>query len=192
MSVQIVDFFEGGQMCDENKQHRSTEVHITCCDPSVHQTGSAYTTEHNKFLKASLQSIREPSICNYVATVCSPLLCQKPKKNAHSKSSARKGSKGGRSKDTLTNTVSATNNKQEVYVKAMQSLLNMCLIRQEEWWTYELCFGKSMRQIRFNIEQATTTDGMIVQKQVAVNQYLLGLAPTDIYTNESALIEHTK
>eukprot|EP01031_Cornospumella_fuschlensis_P025260 gene25260-30504_t len=73
------------------------------------------------------------------------------------------------------------------YTEFLRAVESLCLVKQEEWWTYEVCINKGIRQIRFNIEQTISTEGAIVQKQVLANQYILGNAPTKMFKNESAL-----
>lgn len=69
----------------------------------------------------------------------------------------------------------------------MKRINSTCLSKQEEWWTYELCFNTGIRQVRYEIEQSVTAEGKLVQKNVLVSQYQLGLAPTDLYSNEEEI-----
>jgi hypothetical protein len=65
--VKLVDFFEGGQRCDENNRPRRTQVHIQCCPERE---------SPEMVLTAALVGINEPNICEYEAIVCSSLLCE--------------------------------------------------------------------------------------------------------------------
>lgn len=62
----VSQFYEGGQPCDENNKHRSTEVRLQCCPGKSHNKAPAF------------DSIQEPSLCTYVAKVCVPALCKAP------------------------------------------------------------------------------------------------------------------
>lgn len=132
--------------------------------------------------KAVFHSIQEPSTCSYLATICSPVLC--------SRSQRRESSDV---QESISNKDSLSSSPQNPhYVTVMQEVMNICLMKQEEWWTYEYCVGKGVRQIRFNIETMTTADGGVVQKSVPVNQYSLGIPELDLFSSETALIQHTK
>jgi hypothetical protein len=69
----------------------------------------------------------------------------------------------------------------------MKLINSTCVIKQEDWWTYELCFSKGVRQIRFNIEQSMNTEGKIIQKQVVAAQFVLGLPILVNYEDEEQL-----
>ncbi|DBA02388.1 TPA: hypothetical protein N0F65_007207 [Lagenidium giganteum] len=62
MANNVVQFFEGGQHCDENGAKRSTRVTYTCCDsnPST----------------VMVEDIDEPQLCTYRIRVCIPGLCK--------------------------------------------------------------------------------------------------------------------
>jgi hypothetical protein len=92
--------------------------------------------------KATMNILEEPNTCAYKAVVCTPLLC-KPNKS-----------------------VAAVNTGNSVLTNVMASLNNSCLMRQEDWWTYELCFTKGVRQLRINVEQSVLPDGSVEQKKV--------------------------
>lgn len=53
----IIDIYEGGQFCDENSDHRSTEVHLSCCD-------STTTTTDPLHVSLSIEKVK--SILRYV------------------------------------------------------------------------------------------------------------------------------
>lgn len=179
--TKIVDYFKGGQRCDENNLQRSTEVHIQCCEgtnlPNVQETEAFFADPSPTMSKATLNAIMEPEVCAYQAVVCTPYLCPRGRKD-ELVPSAQAQAQG-------------TAALLKTYVDFMRHIETVCLVKQEEWWTYEVCFNKGVRQIRFNIEQTVSAEGAIVQKQVLANQYTLGSAPIGIYKNESALIECT-
>jgi hypothetical protein len=211
--VKLVDFYEGGQHCDETNKPRSVEVHIQCCDslniPNVIPSEAYFQAEKtaNPFPRAALARIMEPSVCAYQATVCSPLLCQRldyedeeiPSSDASSASSSSSSSAAAPTTTTTATTATGRKLTKRVYSKTkpvkfteiMKTINSTCLARQEEWWTYELCFNKGVRQVRFNLEQSVTAEGTVIQKQVLANQYVLGTPPFDLYLNEPGLLNST-
>ena len=50
----------------------------------------------------------------------------------------------------------------------MKAVSSSCVVRTEEWWTYEICFGKYARQARYNMEQVVMPDGQVMAKQVSL------------------------
>lgn len=216
----MVDYYEGGQICHENNQKRSTEVHIQCCDgmsvpnytPSdvyfghgkntprgtkrtapdlrhghnVDKSGFESIDAAHTANKAVFYSISEPSTCSYVATICSPLLCGHAYRHAQQQ-------KKGASQNTQSSSVPTEDvSHPPRFATIMQQLLKTCLMKQEEWWTYEYCIGTGVRQVRFDVETTTNPDGSIVQKSVPVNQYLLGTPSLDVLRDEEALVRRTK
>jgi hypothetical protein len=72
----------------------------------------------------------------------------------------------------------------------IEFLNSSCLLRQEDWWSYELCFGKGIRQFHMQIESEMKDERgerVIVQHESLQSQYFLGNAPTRLYTNITAL-----
>ncbi len=123
-------------------------MHIQCCEGSGIQNFipvDVYYAEKKAAAgtgppipKATLNTISEPRTCAYKATVCTPLLCKRAVKEK----------------------------SDQVLSDILRSLNNTCLMRQEDWWTYELCFAKGIRQLRINSEQSVLPDGAIEVKKV--------------------------
>lgn len=187
--VQIVDYFEGGQICHENNKQRSVEVHLQCCDglnvpeytPSDlfhaalqrekreqasamgHQRQSAVS--HT--MRATFHRIQEPTLCGYTATICSPVLCSKTQRQEQARlrkiMDGEVSNTAGQDGSTVT---SGGKKPLKVFSDVIAQLMNLCILKAEEWWTYEFCFTKGVRQIRFNVEQKTSPEGTIVQTQV--------------------------
>lgn len=61
MGSDVVQYFAGGQHCDENGEQRNTKVVYTCCK--------------SKPSSIAIDSVDEPSLCSYVINVCVPELC---------------------------------------------------------------------------------------------------------------------
>jgi len=123
---------------------------------------------------ATLASITEPDLCAYEVTVCSPLMCKRPSEVLAPASQ-----------------VALIHSSAAQLAPIMKYINATCLTKQEDWWTYELCFNSGLRQVRYDIEQ-TTVDGVITQSQVLLNQYQLGVAPVHIYTDEHELKERIR
>lgn len=133
-SRKVVDFFVGGQHCDENRKLRSTEVHLQCCDGSKSQPQASPPLPGQEPAGVAgsdplphpaglIQSITEPSLCAYEMIVCVPSLCAPEKPKAPG----------------LAGAVSAP--PSATLVEVLGSLVRgACLLRQEEWWTYEVHF----------------------------------------------------
>lgn len=180
----MIEYFEGGQKCEENRSHRSTEVEIICCEGThiknfiaasvyygFNENPSGPNNPHGlKLPAATLATIDEPKLCKYKATVCSPLMCKRPEELT-----------------TLTSTVPLKDSSVPQLAPVMKFINTTCLNKQEDWWTYELCFNSGVRQVRYEIEQSMTADGKLTQTQSVASQYQLGVAPLALYTNETGL-----
>eukprot|EP01038_Epipyxis_sp_PR26KG_P014827 gene14827-19920_t len=179
--TKMVEYFVEGQKCDENGNRRHTEVTIQCCEGlpvNNYIPVDVYFSQQNKrqsnLPAATLSTINEPDLCSYKATVCTPLLCEQHQKK-HNPIMKK-------NEDSLVN---------PKITRVMRSLNNTCILKPEDWWTYELCFNKGVRQVKFIYEQTPLPDGSIQQKQVVASQFQLGLPILDIYINETALQERT-
>lgn len=62
MGSDVVQYFAGGQHCDENGEQRSTKVVYTCCK--------------SKPPILAIDSVDEPTLCSYIINVCVPELCE--------------------------------------------------------------------------------------------------------------------
>jgi hypothetical protein len=207
--AKIVDYYEGGQICHENNQLRRTEVHIQCCAGMEHQypnavkASNAGSNSHENggdeintasSSQAVLSHIIEPDMCSYEAIVCSPLLCAPTTTTAAPAatdstvvSSPNKGESSSSKTNKVAKTTSSSSSGEITLLEAMRVINATCLLKQEEWWTYELCFGKGVRQIRFEIAQSVNSEGALTQKQVIANQYYLGYPHLENYKIDSAL-----
>ncbi|POM66052.1 Hypothetical protein PHPALM_18147 [Phytophthora palmivora] len=61
VGTDVVQYFAGGQHCDENGELRSTKVVYTCCK--------------SRPKELSVEKVDEPALCTYLITVCVPSLC---------------------------------------------------------------------------------------------------------------------
>lgn len=201
--MQLIDYYDGGQLCHETNSGRSTEIHIQCCDgmsvPNYTPSDIYFAHESNSersrhvsgkkvesastIAKAVFYSIQEPSTCSYTAIICSPLLCNRRARGQQKKEAIAAHT------DTLE---SSRSSESSHFVTVLQEILNLCLLKQEEWWTYEYCVSKGVRQIRFNIETTTSSDGGVIQRSVPVSEFLLGVPSKEIFVDEKKLIQHSK
>ena len=143
--VKVIDYFDNGQYCDETNEGRQSEVHIQCCDSLT----SPDTTDTLNTPKAILSNVSEPDICSYKFTVCTKLLCSKKDYDSHIKN--------------------------VTLVNIMNELLTSCMIRQEDWWTYEVCFNTGIKQFHVSTETQRQENGAIVQVQKVNNHFSLGI-----------------
>jgi hypothetical protein len=70
----------------------------------------------------------------------------------------------------------------------VKSLAKNCLYRQEDWWMYEICFNTGIRQMHARSETVQQGNGVIQHMQIIDDQYSLGEAPVEIYSNITALM----
>lgn len=153
----MVDYFVGGQHCDETGDGRRTAVEFRCCSKEGDSAGAVGNKKAKRKMStrskgmATFASIREPSLCSYEVTVCTPLLCSSTSKN-----------------------VSA--------FALLESLGNLCLTRHEGWWSYEFCYKRHVRQ--FHLVSGTDAKGKVTPQ--VQSQYVLGLADRDLAEQATA------
>lgn len=179
--TKIIEYFENGQRCDETGEGRATEVHIVCCEGSAvknYISAAAYyasvdgTASHNlKLPAATIASITEPDLCAYEVTVCSPLMCKRPSEVLSTAAASQVALKDAPSAQLAS---------------VMKFINSTCLSKQEDWWTYELCFNSGLRQVHYDIQQVVV-EKKVTQKQLLLSQFQLGLAPVELYSDEDAL-----
>ena len=156
-------------------------MHIVCCEGSAvknYISAAAYyasvdgTASHNlKLPAATIASITEPDLCAYEVTVCSPLMCKRPSEVLSTASASQVALKDAPSAQLAS---------------VMKFINSTCLSKQEDWWTYELCFNSGLRQVHYDIQQVVV-EKKVTQKQLLLSQFQLGLAPVELYSDENAL-----
>ena len=94
-----------------------------------------FVSNYNK-QKLEIDSIVETEICSYEMKICSEFLCPEG------------------------------NHVEEAVVVPEKSLTSFfrlinetCIYRQEDWWTYELCFNKGLRQYHAHLIHRKASDG---------------------------------
>lgn len=165
--MKITDYYKNGQHCDETNDGRKTTVFYSCCDdtnefippvaPPVHTQLSPAVSgtdpNENTANIVRIKTVKESNICEYEVHICVPMMC-------------------------VTNATTSEEETRKDFDKklllAMSSLKSTCLVHSEGWWTFELCFDRSIRQ--FHLHQEVTQNGAnIEQKQVKSNTILFQL-----------------
>jgi len=160
--------FTGGQHCDETGAKRQTQVRFLCCPKKIPGTGGDRVAP--KAGPLAIQAVEELRLCHYLISICVPALCYQDHSSTSS-SPAAASSAGPTAVDT-----SGAKHALVIRVDAgvqTSALKGQCWLRHEGWWTYEICYGRHVRQ--FHIKVVKTGKG---HKQVLEQEYLLGSANT--------------
>ena len=160
--MQVVDRFVDGQRCDETGTGRKTDVSLECCEefinanPYSNISGEGGVSKSEVKALGLLKSIVEEKICEYKMVVCVPAMCPQVE--------------GGGSQGIVAGESSSRKKLREKFIelnvimKAME-LQMPCLLRREDWWTYELCVGKGIRQFHVHVEAMQGPNGAITQNR---------------------------
>jgi len=172
----IIDFYIDGQHCDETGSGRRSQVHTQCC-PNDDNNSNSKTKKrkrkdkHSQTIsnqhKIEIKSIREYDTCLYELVVCAEFLC-----NINSNQSI-----------IIANDLKVKNKIEMNLTSYMTHMNTTCMYRQEDWWTYELCFNSGIKQFHSEIKPIKQEDGTLIQTQVVVSQFDLGFAPLNIYSD---------
>jgi hypothetical protein len=156
--TEIIQTYIDGQMCDETRGGRRTDVHMRCC---LAQRVAA-ERQGKKMEPISIENVEEPDTCHYRMNICVPSLC-----TTHEIEKATKHR----------NSLSAL----------FSELDRLCLQKSEDWWTYELCFGKHLRQFHAETQVSVTARGKRHENSVVIQEYTLGLPPAQSLSNDAWL-----
>jgi len=154
----MIHRFLGGQGCDETNQPRESQALFFCC-PSVQDEGSPQdqygTSEEGGSFHGMIkfESIEERELCNYTLSLCSPLLCEA----------------GFRARGS-----------EDAWI-ALRAISGLCFETTIDWWTYQFCVEKSIRQ--YHVSETSGENGQ--RKLHISNEYSLGTFVND----ESKLLE---
>jgi hypothetical protein len=122
-----------------------------------------------------------------------------------SRNKAGPSKKAKKAKKARKNTLEQSNDKQQQLsqpatdenwslTQVLNSIINLCLVRQEEWWTYELCFKHGVRQFHLQAETTQTPStkkggqATITQQMVVTAEFSLGNAPAGMFGSEEDLM----
>jgi hypothetical protein len=156
----MIDFFEGGQKCDETGEGRRSIVTFECCPHSHHRHVSPGREDSNRKIEnfrpeVFIANVEEARMCEYEITICVSTLCPSLL------SSLANNNPGSKENQNQEQSIA------EHLSSAMEALQKRCLYRQEDWWMYELCFGTGIRQFHARIDNVPQPNGMIHQQQVS-------------------------
>ena len=132
--LKVIDKYEFGQPCDETGSGRKTEVHLICCDKgAIDKLNSQNPKDKNAV--ARIKSINEPETCSYELFVCVQMLCDS-EKTAEMQREAKATKK-------------QIEEEKVPLARFLHSFETLCLSKGESWWTYEVCFGKGVKQVHY-------------------------------------------
>lgn len=199
------------QCCDNVASPRSTQQASPPHDP-LEPVGAAQHPSQGQLaamaaaVARSMQvpvsyiaGVLEPSLCTYQIVVCAQHMCPllQPKKEAETdeeEEEEREGREGDvqlSAQEVEARARRAERRRerrlQDYLVLTMETLNKTCMARQEEWWTYELCFRSGLRQYHISMELVRQPDGSMHQHGVLAAEFSLGAAPIAFYGNGSAL-----
>ena len=66
----------------------------------------------------------------------------------------------------------------------LKSVEDLCVAKSESWWTYEICLGKSIKQVHYSFTVLRDERGDMRQSQHADVTFSLGVLPTGGIMNE--------
>lgn len=194
----VIDYYENGQHCDETGVGRMSQVHFRCCrksyknQPQPMGQGFASQDEHIHRIMITdergikppvlelyrIHYIRETSVCQYEIIICMESMClQRPE-------TKDVNSNGGTNQSELSIPPIPSSYDLALF---MGHVNNTCLFRQEDWWTYELCFNKGIRQYHSQLTAIQQPDGKIIQASEIHSEFSLGYPPLETYDNLTAL-----
>ena len=162
----VVDFYEGGDFCEETGEKRSLKTSITCCPADRVPVDFQDTSP-----VAVLVSIQEISTCSYLAKVCSRLLCP-----AAADELAVGQGEGG----AVSSGVGALATEVGGVLGILQELEACFPPKKDTWWSYKLCLLEGMSQYHEDLFQKT--DGTLVSK--VTDEYSLGEWDRSTVTDE--------
>jgi len=173
--VKLTQTFEGGDKCvDAGNRRRSVTTDIRCCSAEEQQMLVDQELEHGDNPKARLLSVDEhpTQLCRYTATVCTPLLCSDDMIQINQREiediveTLEDQLDESVTKATMTtNTLFDANTS----IRALLSstLGEKCLLKNEGWWSYEICHTKNIRQFHADtvIDPLTNTAKLKVETE---------------------------
>lgn len=174
---EIHDTFAGGQLCDETGAPRSTKVLFRCCSEHEHLLGSRLGhAEYKRGTVAHILGVREPNLCEYEVIVCAAPLCehQHPAPGPAGEGAAEEGGGDAGRRAARGTAAAAARLRSMTPNQILKDVLgDVCLQRNEGWWTYEICDGTAARQFHLVSEQDASGKSIIKVE----TEYSLGELP---------------
>jgi len=191
----VMDEYLNGDVCAETQTRRRTMIEYRCCSIEAMnkmQAGVLYNNIPIKSNIATIVSLEEPKVCDYHVLICTPLLCEglgqlykntklaaKPKKlgNRDVSASSSSASSSSSSSSSLSTT---PNNIENESIRSIlkRTLGRTCLVlATNDWWAYEYCYGKKLRQFHDEIVADTATGSA---QKTTTAEYSLGKYSADL------------
>ena len=154
--VMIVDTYSNGEYCEEAKAKRVVEVRSRCCSndeimKSIQKAGG--TVQNPDFFstpfddtdaaRAILLSVQEQSVCNYVAHVCTNILCN---------SWIHESIEDMKLDDKESKDLAEFQRDESIRHILDKTLVDKCLKKNEGWWTYNFCYQSSAYQFHESVD----------------------------------------
>lgn len=169
----VVDSFENGEYCDEVKANRKVEVQLRCCRQkdilSSLKKGSMqnldfFTTSFNKDtdeVRSILLDVQERSVCDYVAHVCTNVLCE----NWFEEATPDAEVVDVPSKPNEVVVIQRDDSIRSILDKTMEG---HCLKKNEGWWTYRFCYQSVIQQYHESLD----IDGGVMKSTIEAENVL--------------------
>jgi hypothetical protein len=209
--ARIVDHYTGGDVCDETAEPRQTFVHLQCCGPvtmtKTHAGGGLLHKDGHRIQSnaAAVVQIVENPTCHYNVTVCTPLLCHDPSSQEDKGVLQEVGAEVAAFIGALENAADAVavavsaaavdgeSSSSSIEGMSVREILRRNLRRycirsdSSEWWTYEYCHGRHVRQYHETIGTKKTESGLVATASIVEAEHILGLydaAAAETYPDE--------
>jgi hypothetical protein len=101
-----------------------------------------------------VKAVSEPALCQYRLYVCADVMCLP--KDMPGELARVLQSQVDKAQPPLTH---------ESPEEVVRSILPMCMQRSEEWWTYELCFAKEVKQFHVDASVSIDSSGRRVEQR---------------------------
>jgi hypothetical protein len=180
----------------QHKRLLQQQVAATKQQTNSKNVNNKYYEEAPTELTSFILSVSEPAVCNYHMTVCVPKMCFVETGDlGHTQfegfesptTHGRLGLISGNPIDSEAAQLLRSENLNLVTI--MKALNTTCLHKQVDWWTYELCFAKGIRQFHLAVENVKMDNGMFAQRQSVQTQFVIGVVSnsTTLYSNLTLL-----
>ena len=153
--IVVVDTFDGGEYCEEAAANRKVDVRFKCCSNedvmnSIKKEGGNDANNVHLFLdnvekpRAILLSVQEKSVCNYVAEVCTNVLCDNWLDDTETAFSA----------EEFGLSIKPIEFQRDDSIRYIldETLGDDCLKKSEGWWTYSFCHQSTAYQFHESVD----------------------------------------
>lgn len=151
----VIDSFENGEYCEDADTHRKVEVRLRCCSQTeilsslkkgAMQNTDFFTNSFNKNTdeaRAIFVNVQERSVCDYVAHVCTNVLCDTwlDEENTDTELS-----------DLTSNGTVEIQRDDSIRFILEKTLGEQCLKKNEGWWHYRFCYQGAIHQFHESLD----------------------------------------